>query len=93
MISSGDRMGLVERVRQSLASLAFCDGVSPYHVRCNGPHIVIAGANGETPVARLTALGPDAFGLSFPQPSGRWDMLLVDTFEEVVSNVTAGLAA
>jgi len=77
---------LVERVKERLAVLG-----PEVRVRCNGPHIVIAADSG--PLARLTALGPDSFGLSFPQPGGQWDMLLIDTLEDVVENVGVALAA
>jgi hypothetical protein len=66
---------------------------SHLHVRSNGPHIVIAAQGGSDPLARLTALGDDTFGLSFPQPGGRWDMLLIDSLDDVVEDVSAALAA
>ncbi len=85
---TGKTRALVERVKQRLTVLG---DFSHLHVRSNGPHIVIVAHDGA--VARLTALGPDSFGLSFPQPSGRWDMLLIDTLDDVVENVTVAIAA
>ena len=90
MMTTGKVRALVERVKQRLTVLG---DFSHLQVRSNGPHIVIAARGGADPVARLTALGPDSFGLSFPQPSGRWDMLLIDTLDDVVENVTVAIAA
>jgi hypothetical protein len=90
VITSSNARELVDRVRRTLEGLG---NFSHLHVRSNGPHIVIAAQGGADPLARLTALGNDAFGLSFPQPGGRWDMLLVDTLDDVVENVSVALAA
>jgi hypothetical protein len=60
-------------------------------VRPQGAHIVIGAP--DDPLARLTALGPDTFGLAFRGVHGGWDpMLLVDTLEEIVHDMTAALA-
>jgi hypothetical protein len=47
-------------------------------VRSSGPHVVIA---------------EDEFGLSFPDRAGRWDMLLIDTLDGIVENVSVAVAA
>lgn len=81
---------MVEKVKSRLVLLG---DFAHLHVRSNGPHIVIAEQGGAAPIARLTHLGPDTFGLSFPQPGGRWDMLLIDSLDDVVENVTVAIAA
>src|SRR5215472_434898 len=79
---------LVTRVGARLAVL----GNYPHLcVRSSGVHILIARVGGE-PVARLSALGADSFGLSFPDGEGRWEpILVVDALEEVVATMAAAL--
>jgi len=44
-------------------------------------------------VARLTALGDDVYGLSFRRQQGGWEpILLIDTLDEVVFDMTVAIA-
>ena len=55
-----------------------------------GQHLVID-RTGE-PVARLTELGHDAFGVAFRGARGAWEpMALIDTLEELLSDVAIAL--
>jgi hypothetical protein len=75
---------VVSRVRALLASL----GHDHHEVKTRGPHILIGDH------ARLTDLGHDAYGLSFRAESGGWEpMVLVDTLEELVTDMSAAIAA
>ena len=81
----------VELVRRSLATL---DNSKRLAVRASGAHVLVGRnvAENEEPsfVARLTALGPDAVGLTFREPTGRWaPMLLIDALDEVLASLTA----
>lgn len=78
------RARVAERVSEWLA---LCD--LDFQVRSHGPHVVL-GAAGKA-IARVTALGHEAYGLSFPEPRGRWEMLLIDTLDEVMADLTATL--
>lgn len=84
---------VVPRVREFLSSQG-CLGLD---ARTSRGYVLIERRSGGRSgyggaVARLTALGPDAFGLSFQRPEGGWDaMLVVDTLEAVVADVTAAV--
>lgn len=77
-------MSVAVRVREWLA---LCE--LDLQVRSHGPHVVL-GAGGKV-IARVTALGHEAYGLSFPEAGGRWEMLLVDTLDEVMADLTSTL--
>jgi hypothetical protein len=85
---------LVDRVRTLLEML---DKLPFFTVRGYGQHILIDTRRGERTrdrdsVARLTALGHDAFGLSFRKPSGGWEpIVLIDTLDEIVADMTTVL--
>ena len=83
---------VVARVRQLLQGLESVDHVK---VRGQAQHVLIEHACSSEalhePVARLTALGREAFGLSFFS-EGRWEpMVLVDSLDEVVGTLSAVL--
>ncbi len=83
------RKNAIDRVRQLLLSLG---DFGRLEVRSHGAHIVIGPPNGL--FARLTALGNDTFGLSFRASKGGWEpMLVVDTLDEIVHDVTAAIEA
>jgi hypothetical protein len=76
----------VERVRQWLRLCEF----GHLRARPNGAHVVLE-ARGK-PIARLTTLGHGAFGVSFPEPNGRWEMLLIDeSLDELMANLVDAL--
>jgi hypothetical protein len=78
-----------DRVRYLLATLG---DFGHLEVRGQGAHIVVGAP--DDPFARLTALGNDTFGLAFRAHHGGWDpILLVDTLDEIVDDMTAALAA
>jgi hypothetical protein len=80
---------VVSRVRQQLRALGDHANLS---VRSAGAHLVIAPREG-APLARLTRLGDEAWGLSFRDEAGRWEpMLLVDELDAVVTSMSAALA-
>jgi hypothetical protein len=81
---AGGAARAADRVREWLALTEL-----ELQVRAHGAHVVLAA--GGSVVARLTALGHDAFGLSFPGPRGRWEMLFIDTLDEVMSDLTSSL--
>jgi hypothetical protein len=83
-VSEFVRARVAARVREWLA-LSDLD----LQVRTHGPHVVLG--SGSRALARITSLGHEAYGLSFPEPGGRWEMLLVDTLDEVVADFTATL--
>jgi hypothetical protein len=87
MISTIERKSLIDRIKDRLRTFP------NLLVRSSGPHVVIAEDGGAAPVARVTALGEDQFGLSFPDRAGRWDMLLIDTLDGIVENVSVAVAA
>jgi hypothetical protein len=87
MISTVERKGLIDRIKDRLGSFP------NLLVRSSGPHVVIAEGANAAPVARVTALGEDQFGLSFPDRTGKWDMLLIDTLDGIVENVSVAVAA
>ena len=87
MISTVERKGLIDRIKDRLGSFP------NLLVRSSGPHVVIAEGANAAPVARVTALGDDQFGLSFPDRTGKWDMLLIDTLDGIVENVSVAVAA
>jgi hypothetical protein len=83
-----ERKQCADRVRDLLAALG---DFGHLEVRGQGAHIVIGAP--DDPFARLTALGPDTFGLAFRGMHGGWDpMLLVDTLDEIVHDMTAAIA-
>ncbi len=89
MTSITEKKLVTDRVKRLLGTLG---DFGYLEVRLHGPHIVIGPPNGF--LARLTALGPDTFGLSFRAHEGGWEpMLLVDTLDEVVHGITAAIEA
>ena len=81
------RKEVTERVRAILADLG---DYRHLDVRSHGAHIVIGPPHGL--VARLTALGDDAFGLSFRAAEGGWEpMLVVDTLDAVLHDMIAAV--
>ncbi len=84
------------RVRRRLEELG---GWGHLHVRSYGAHILVEPrptnrVRDRDPIARLTALGHDAFGLAFRRNGGGWDpMVLIDTLDEIVSAMTAVIGA
>jgi hypothetical protein len=83
-----ERKHYADRVRDLLAALGDFGHIE---VRGQGAHIVIGSP--EDPFARLTALGPDVFGLAFRGSHGGWDqILLIDTLDEIVHDMTAAIA-
>jgi hypothetical protein len=85
---------LVGRVRSGVDALG---DFAHLHVRTSGHHVLIESRaegrdQGRTPLARLTALGRDAFGLSFYDPSaGGEPIVLVDYLDEIVVTMVGGL--
>lgn len=73
------------RVRQWLT---LCE-IGHLRVRSYGAHVMLE-ARGKA-VARVTELGRGAFGLSFPDDGGRWEMLIIDALDEVMSNLVSAL--
>ncbi len=89
MTSITEKKQVTERVKRLLGTLG---DFGHLEVRLHGAHIVIGPPSGL--FARLTALGPDTFGLSFRAAEGGWEpMLLVDTLDEVVHGMTAAIEA
>lgn len=88
--SAGD--ALISRVRRGLDSLG---DFTHLHVRSAGNHIVLesrANDRARAPLARLTALGRDAFGLSFYGDGGTWEpMVLIDVLDEIVVAMMGGI--
>jgi hypothetical protein len=86
---------LVGRVRTGVDALG---DFAHLHVRTSGHHVLIVSRSegreqqGRTPLARLTALGRDAFGLSFYDPAAGWEpIVLVDFLDEIVVTMVGGL--
>jgi hypothetical protein len=83
----------VDRPADRVRSLLAAFGCGHLRARAQGKHILIErdGASvGRAAVARLTAVGDDAFGLAFQEKEGGWEpMLLVDTLDAIVAGVTA----
>src|SRR5580692_9703406 len=85
---------LIGRVRNGVDALG---DFAHLHVRTSGHHVLIESRpegreQGRTPLARLTALGRDAFGLSFYDPSAGWEpIVLVDYLDEIVVTMVGGL--
>jgi hypothetical protein len=85
---------LVGRVRRGVDALG---DFAHLEVRSSGHHVLIESrpgdrAPGRTPLARLTALGRDAYGLSFYDPSAGWEpIVLVDLLDELVVTMVGGL--
>jgi hypothetical protein len=77
---------LVERVRRRLADVGGLDHV---HVRMSGPHVLVIAA--EAVFARLTSLGHGAFGIAFRERDAWQPIALVDTLDEIVSDMIAAL--
>lgn len=73
------------RVRQWLTLCEF----GHLRARSAGSHVILE-SHGK-PVARVSTLGRGAFGLSFPEPGGRWEMLIIDSLDEVMSNLVSAL--
>ncbi len=89
MTSIIEKRLVTERVKRLLGTLG---DFGHLEVRLHGSHIVIGPPSGL--FARLTALGPDTFGLSFRAAEGGWEpMLLVDTLDEVVHGMSAAIEA
>jgi hypothetical protein len=90
---SSDAPRFVELVRRSLAALDDSKGLA---VKASGAHVLVGRTvvEDEQPsfVARLTVLGPDAVGLTFRDPTGRWaPMLLIDALDEVLASLTVAI--
>jgi hypothetical protein len=87
------RVSDADRVRQRLVEL-HCEHL---FARAYGQHILIEPRPVDRPrdrdaIARLTALGPDAYGLAFRKKSGGWEpVVLIDTLYDIVANMTAAL--
>ncbi len=85
---------LVQRVRRGVDAAG---DFAHLHVRTSGNHVVIESrpegrAPGRTPLARLTSLGRDAYGLSFYQPGAGWEpIVLVDLLDEIVFTMVGSL--
>jgi hypothetical protein len=86
---------LVDRVQDAAASLG-CRGV---WAKASGPHVLL-GRDGEDAFARVTPIGPGAFGLAFRSVEGEgnaalsWDaVLLIDTLADVVEHALIGEGA
>jgi hypothetical protein len=66
--------------------------------RASGPHVLI-GRDGSDAFARVTPLGPGAFGLAFRGPASAegaapWDpVLLIDDLADVVEHALVGEGA
>ncbi len=85
--ASFGRKEVTDRVRAILAALG---DYRHLDVRCHGTHIVIGPPHDL--VARLTALGDDAFGLAFRASEGGWEpMLVVDTLDAVLHDMVAAI--
>jgi hypothetical protein len=84
-----ERKHTTDRVRRILDTLG---DFRHLEVRAHGAHVVIGASNAL--FARLTSLGNDTFGLSFRASRGGWEpMLLVDTLDEIVHDMTAAIEA
>lgn len=85
---------ILDRVRERLVA----QGCGHFRARSYGQHILIepqvhAKPRDRDAIARLTALGDDAYGLSFRREQGGWDpILLIDTLDEVVFGMTVAIA-
>jgi hypothetical protein len=86
---------MLDRVREAVAGLG-CTGV---WALAAGPHIVL-GRDGAEPFARVTPLGPGAYGLAFRSPpssegaSGSFEpVLLIDGLADVVEHALVGEGA
>jgi hypothetical protein len=78
---------LVARAKRHLTSLGLAEGLSVRHL---GQHLLVD-RDGEA-VARLTALGRDAFGVAFRAADSKWEpMVLIDSLEELLSDVVVAL--
>ena len=89
MTSITEKQQVLGRVKRLLGTLG---DFGHLEVRLHGSHIVIGPPSGL--FARLTALGPDTFGLSFRAPQGGWEpMFLVDTLDEIVHGMSAAIEA
>jgi hypothetical protein len=89
-----EEAAVVDRVRQGLVA----QGCGHLRARSYGQHILIEPSAHPKPrdrdaVARLTALGDDVYGLSFRREQGGWEpILLIDTLDEVVFDMTVAIA-
>jgi hypothetical protein len=86
---------LVDRVEDAAASL----GCRAVWAKASGPHVVL-GRDGGGAFARVTPLGPGAFGLAFRSVevdgsgASSWDaVLLIDTLADVVEHALIGEGA
>ncbi len=85
---------LVDRVREAVAALG-CTGV---WALAAGPHVVI-GREGDEPFARVTPIGPRAYGLAFRSPQAIESgpsfepVLLIDGLADVVEHALIGEGA
>ena len=79
---------VIRRVKAQLAALG---DYAHLCVKRTGTHLLIAQVEG-APLARLTRLGEEAWGLSFRDGEGRWEpILLVDGLDGVVTSMSAAL--
>ncbi len=59
------------------------------HVKKRGKSLTIASGDPPHNHARITALGRDIWGLSFPRHTGRWERTpFVGTMQEVIDTLT-----
>lgn len=86
---------LVDRVRDRAAALG-CHGV---WAQASGPHVLL-GRNDSEAFARVTPIGPGAFGLAFRNVEAdaaeapSWDaVLLIDALSDVVEHALVGEGA
>ena len=81
---------LVGRVRRGVDSLG---DFGHLHVRTSGHHVLIESRDKRrAPLARLTSLGREAYGLSFYDPSAGWEpIVLVDMLDDLVVTMVGGL--
>ena len=86
---------LIDRIRDRAAALG-CQGV---WARASGPHVLLGRDEGEA-FARVTPIGPGAFGLAFRSVDAdaaeapSWDaVLLIDALSDVVEHALVGEGA
>ena len=81
---------LIERVRRHLSALGKLEHLDVRPSGADAVQVVPAKGRGEKAIARVTALGHGAFGLTFRANEDRWPSIaLVDTFEEILTDLLA----
>ena len=84
-----------ESARHAEAAIRTRGAYEHVHVRPRGGHLVVETdtPEGPWPVARLTRLGADEFGLSFRRHTGRWEpMPFAGPLHNVVADLCDSLA-